>query len=112
MTTPRNISKVYFKFILTLFMVVAVTPFDIQWEVNSINMGRNDNHGGWLEKHYNIAYPDGKWNCQDRAEVAAKLARKYGYRALYGYEPKHRYVILIKDGKRDEILRKSLKYET
>ena len=99
------------KFLLIL-LLIAITPHDIEWEANSINMGRNTNHGAWLEKHYGIAYPDGRWNCQDRAEVAAKLARKYGYRALYGYEPRHRYVILIKDGKRSEILRKRLRYKT
>jgi len=97
----------------TLIAMLILSPFDIEWEVNSINMGRNDktSRGAWFEKHYGISHPDGVWNCQDRAEVAVKLARKHGYRALYAHEPKHTYVILIKDGKRSEILRKNLKYE-
>ncbi len=73
----------------------------------------NDPRGALLEKRFHITeYRDGKWTCDDRAEVAKRVAIAYGYGAVYGIDKTsdpnvfHRYVILSdKEGHQHTIMR-------
>ena len=73
----------------------------------------NDPRGVMLEQRFKITeFRDGKWTCDDRAEVAKKIALHYGYNAVYGIsktsDPKifHRFIIFSdKEGREYKIMR-------
>ena len=77
----------------------------------------NVSNGTFLESRFHITeFKDGKWTCDDRAEVAKRIAGSYGYEASYEIDktsdPKifHRYIIVLdKEGRKHSILRSRLR---
>ena len=59
-----------------------------------------------------MQFRDSKWSCDDRAEIAMRIANQYGYKTAYGIDKtsdpniNHRYIIVTDDeGNKSEILR-------
>lgn len=79
---------------------------DIEREVLSIENGQNIDDGADLEEEYNIKWhKDGKWNCQDRAEVARQIATENGYKSIYQRNKVHMWLCIYDDqGEKHEIL--------
>ncbi len=76
-----------------------MSPKRIEQIVNRIADGQNvsGHSGALLEDLYRTRDKDGVWNCQDRAELAVKLARGQGYHAIW--EDQYGWTMPQRDGK-------------
>lgn len=91
----------------------SITPQSLESYIRRMCPMYNVPHGYSLEQRFNITeFRDGKWTCDDRAEVAMRIASQYGYQAAYEIDktsdPKifHRYIIVQdEDGNKSTILR-------
>lgn len=81
-----------------------MTIAEIEKAAMSTANGQNVNDGAHLEEQYKISNRDGRWNCQDRAEVALGYAMENHYLAfpvtIWRDKSKtkgHRYVMIWDD---------------
>ena len=99
-----------------LYAQQSVSPRALENFIRRIYPMSNHPQGMMLEERFNITeFRDGKWTCDDRAEIAKRIALRYGYDATYGIDktsdPKifHRFIILSDgEGHTYEILRSRL----
>jgi hypothetical protein len=95
----------------------AVSPQGLESFIRRMCPMYNIHNGSSLEYRFRITeFRDGKWTCDDRAELAKRIAGAYGYEASYGIDktsnPKlfHRYIVVLdKDGNKHYILRSRLR---
>ena len=91
----------------------SVSPEMLENFIRRVCPMNNKFEGESLEWRYQIRqFLDGKWTCDDRAEVAMRIANQFGYQSKYRISktanPKvlHRYVVVTDDqGNHHEILR-------
>lgn len=91
----------------------SVSPQGLENYIRRVCPMYNVSRGAFLERRYKITeFRDGKWSCDDRAEVAMRIANQYGYQTAYGIDKTsdpnitHRYIIVTDhEGKKSEILR-------
>lgn len=91
----------------------SVSPQRLENYIRRVCPMYNVPNGHMLESRYNITeFRDGKWTCDDRAEVAKRIAKKFGYDAIYGIDktsdPKifHRFIVVTnEEGDQYQVLR-------
>lgn len=98
---------------LSYAQINRVSPSRLESLVRRMCPMNNVSDGFTIEQRFQISeFLDGKWTCDDRAEVAKRLAEQYGYQTSYGIDltrnPNilHRYVNLQdEEGNKSQILR-------